>query len=264
MTGTPAQTATQADEAAVDGEVAGAAGADTDGLDPAQRAARSRRRRRRIAGVAAVGFVATWWVGWGSPATLVEHVVVSAPRGISEESVRLASGISAQDHVPAVQEDEVREAIMAALPAVADVDVTRSLPSTIRVEVTARTPMAAVVAGKGFHVMDAEGVLYDKVKSAKRLPVIRARTDVGREAARVVLLAVPEDLRKKVKRVSAKTRDDVTLTLRGGSTVRWGSPEDSALKAQVLAGLSAVNARKYDVSVPLLPTTSRPIEEDED
>lgn len=223
-----------------------------------------RRRRRRIAIGVVLGTAAAWYLGYSSPVTLVEHVVVTAPRGISEESVRLASGISADDHVPAVDSDTVRLAIMTALPAVADVSVTHSLPSTIRLEVTARTPLAALQEGNGFYILDAQGVIYDKVKNSKRLPVIRARTEVGREAARGVLLALPDDLRKRVTRVAAGTADDVTLTLRGGATVRWGNVADSELKARVLAGLSGVKARRYDVSAPLLPTTSKPIEESED
>jgi cell division protein FtsQ len=222
----------------------------------ARRRPRTRRQRRRIAAACAVGLVAVGWVGWASPATLVEHVVVEAPRGLSEDAIRLASGISAHDHVPAVDAERVRLAVMTAIPAVADVDVSRSLPHTIRLEVTARTPFAAVDAGKGYYVMDAEGVVYDKVASAKKLAVIKARTEVGREAARAVLLSLPEDLRSDVRRVTAKTRDDVVLLLRDGATVRWGSAEEAALKARVLAGLVAVKATTYDVSAPLLPTTS--------
>jgi cell division protein FtsQ len=226
----------------------------------ASRRSRVRRRRGIALGAAAAG-LAAWWVGWASPVTVVEHVVVQAPRGISEESIRLASGISAQDHVPAVDAEAVRVAIMSAIPAVADVRLARSLPKTIRLEVIAREPFAAVQQGTGFYLMDAEGVVYDKVKSAKRLPVIRSSTDVGRQTARTVLVALPGDLRARVAKVSARTRDDVTLTLRGGATVRWGSPDGSELKARVLAGLAAVESRRYDVSAPLLPTTSGPVDE---
>ncbi len=213
-----------------------------------------RRRRLLLAGAAGLGFV--YWVGWQSPLTLVEHVVVDAPRGISAESVRLASGISAADRVPAVDAGAVRLGIMTAIPAVADVQLERSLPDTVRLRVTGRTPLAVVEAGKGFYVMDAEGVVYDRVAKAKDLPVIRARTDAQREIARGVLRAIPEDLRSKVTRITARSRDNVTLGLRGGATVRWGGVEDSDLKARVLAGLTAVKATRYDVSAPLLPTTS--------
>ncbi len=222
---------------------------------PARRAAHPRRRRRMVlAGVAGLGLV--YWVGWQSPVTLVEHVVVDAPRGLSAESIRLASGISAADRVPSVDAEAVRLSIMTAIPAVADVQLERSLPDTIGLTVTARTPLAAVEAGKGFYVMDSQGVVYDRVARAKDLPVIRARTDAEREIARGVLLAIPEDLRAKVTRITAKSRDNVTLGLRGGATVRWGGVEDSDLKARVLAGLTAVKATRYDVSAPLLPTTS--------
>ena len=222
---------------------------------PARRSAHPRRRRRiLLAGAAGLGLV--YWVGWQSSLTLVEHVVVDAPRGISAESIRLASGISAADRVPAVDQAAVRLGIMTAIPAVADVRLERSLPDTIRLEVTARTPFAAVEAGKGFFVMDAQGVVYDKVARARDLPVIKARTDAEREIASGILLAIPEDLRAKVTHITAKSRDNVTLGLRGGATVRWGGVEDSDLKARVLAGLTAVKATRYDVSAPLLPTTS--------
>jgi cell division protein FtsQ len=195
-------------------------------------------------------------VGWQSPVTVVGHVVVDAPRGISAESVRLSSGISAADRVPSVDAQAVRLGIMTAIPAVADVQLERSLPDTIRLVVTARTPLAAVEDGKGFYVMDGEGVVYDRVGKAKGLPVVKARTDADREVARGVLLAIPEDLRTRVTRMTVRSRDNVTLELRGGATVRWGGVEDSDLKARVLAGLTAVKATKYDVSAPLLPTTS--------
>lgn len=223
------------------------------GNDP-DTAPRSRRRRRiALAGVVGLGLL--WSVGWHSPVTLVEHVVVDAPRGLSAESIRLASGISAADHVPAVDPDAVRAGIMTAIPAVAHVSVRRSLPHTIELEVTGRRPFAALAAGKGFHVMDEAGIVYDKVARAKAMPVISAGTDEIREIARNVLLVIPADLRKRVARVSARSRDNITFTLRSGATVRWGSIADSELKARVLAGLMEVKATRYDVSAPLLPTT---------
>lgn len=217
---------------------------------------RGPRRRRRLIAAGVVGVALTGWLAYASPLTLVQHVVVVAPHGMSADELRLASGIAASDHVPAVEADTIRNAIMSAMPAVGDVQVVRSLPHTVRLVVTARTPVAAVVADTGYSLMDAEGVLYDKVAAPKGLPVVAARTEVGQQTARAVLLSLPEDLRAKVTRVSARTRDDVALTLRSGATVRWGSADDAALKASVLAGLMAVRADRYDVSAPLLPTTT--------
>lgn len=214
------------------------------------------RRRRRIIVGTLVALMAVWWLGWHSPVTQVKHVVVHAPRGISEASIRLASGITTADHVPAVDAQAVRLALMTAIPAIADVEVGRTLPATLSLTVTAREPFAAVRAGRGFYVMDSGGVVFDKVAGAKDLPVITAASDVGRDASREVLLSMPASLRKDVRQVGAGTSDDVTLELRDGATVRWGSAEDAELKAGVLAGLVSVKATRYDVSAPLQPTTS--------
>jgi cell division protein FtsQ len=50
--------------------------------------------------------------------------------------------------------------------------------------------------------------------------------------------------------------DRVTLTMRGGGTVIWGSDAQSALKAKVLGTLLTHPAHTYDVSVPGQPVTS--------
>ena len=85
-----------------------APGVETDTADavpppaPAGRSGRRRRRRaehrgrRRFLVVTGTALVAgaVWWLGWASPVTLVEHVVVDAPHGISEKAVRKASGIA--------------------------------------------------------------------------------------------------------------------------------------------------------------------------
>ncbi len=213
-------------------------------------------RRRRAVLAVAVGAGALWWLGWHSPATLVDHVVVDSPRGISDQSIRLAAGISATDHVLSVDSQAVASAIASAIPAVDEVQVKRSLPGTVRLVVTARTPFAAVRSGAGYVVVDAQGVVFDRVKRAKNLPVIRARSSEDRQTARGLLSAVPDSLRRRISVVTAASRDDITLRLRGGAIVRWGSVEDSELKARVLEGLMAVDAARYDVSAPLLPTTA--------
>ena len=70
-----------------------------------------------------------------------------------------------------------------------------------------------------------------------------------------VLLALPSTLLKRIDTVTAQTSDDVTLTLTGGQSVVWGSVEQSALKAKVLAAVIAVGGTtmKYDVSAPNHP-----------
>jgi cell division protein FtsQ len=48
----------------------------------------------------------------------------------------------------------------------------------------------------------------------------------------------------------------VRLDLAGGALVKWGSAQDSATKAQVLAALLPHHAQVYDVTAPGFATTS--------
>lgn len=229
-----------------------------EGASEPQRAPDRRRQRPRRASLVAGALLtagALWWVGWASPVTLVQHVVVTAPRGISDAEVRRASGISAQDHVPAVDAAKVRANVLAALPAVAAVEVSRALPDTVKVTVTAREPLAVLPRGSTFVVIDAAGVPFGEMSSPKKLPVVEATSAAASEAVLTVLRSLPGELRSDVRRAVATTQQDVDLVLAGGAIVRWGNGDQAQLKARVLDGLRVVEATHYDVSAPLMPTT---------
>jgi cell division protein FtsQ len=67
---------------------------------------------------------------------------------------------------------------------------------------------------------------------------------------------LPEEIRRRVVGIEASTRNDVTLLLKNGSEVMWGSAEEADFKAEVLLVLLKVDARYYDVSSPGVPATS--------
>ncbi|MCU1514648.1 MAG: hypothetical protein JWO10_1738 [Microbacteriaceae bacterium] len=141
--------------------------------------------------------------------------------------------------------------------------VTESLPPhTLVIRIDERTPIASLATPSGFSVVDAAGVVIDSgTDRAAGLPIIDLGTatqdSAAFTAAVAVLITLPADLLAKVDRISALTRDDVTLILGGGQRVTWGSPDSSALKARVLAALVAAqggsSAVTYDVSAPLAP-----------
>ena len=70
-----------------------------------------------------------------------------------------------------------------------------------------------------------------------------------------VLRALPAPLRSRLDQVSAATADSITLELANGTTIIWGSAEQSELKAQVLVKLMERKHRIYDVSAPSSPVT---------
>ena len=71
----------------------------------------------------------------------------------------------------------------------------------------------------------------------------------------VLALGPSTDGTTALARRLAAADDRIRLELAGGRTVMWGSAEDSAEKAEVLAVLLGRDARQIDVSVPGRPTT---------
>jgi cell division protein FtsQ len=87
--------------------------------------------------------------------------------------------------------------------------------------------------------------------------VIEADDDVDAAAvaeAAAVVGRLPSALAARVRSVDVSTVDDIELLLRDGATVRWGSADGSATKADVLGALLTQHAASYDVSAPGRPT----------
>ena len=133
-------------------------------------------------------------------------------------------------------------------------------PDTLIIRIAERAPIATLATSTGFSVVDPAGIVIDSaVERQPGFPLIElgsaSTTSPAFTAAVGVLLALPSDLLKKVDTVTAQTSDDVTLVLTGGQSVVWGSAEQSALKAKVLAAVITVGGAttKYDVSAPNHP-----------
>jgi cell division protein FtsQ len=151
------------------------------------------------------------------------------------------------------------DARVGSLAEVRSVDVTRTWPDTVRIQVTERTAVAVVELAGRLRGLDADGVVFREYQRVPQgMPRIRpgsaAGTDALREAATVVS-ALPDDLATRVDHVEVTTIDQITLVMRDQRRVLWGSAEESELKAQVVDRLlAAQQASYYDVSVPGNPT----------
>jgi cell division protein FtsQ len=114
--------------------------------------------------------------------------------------------------------------------------------------------------GGRFHAMDSDGVLFrDYVRPPVGMPRVVSTAGTGSkalaEAARVIA-ALPAGLASRVDHVAVAGVDQVSLVMRGGALVTWGSDAQSDLKAQVLVRLLTRPAHRYDVSVPGQPVTA--------
>lgn len=215
--------------------------------------------RYGVAAVVALLLVCTGvWLVFFSPQLSVRHVRVSGEDLLSEARVRQAAAVPLGEQLATVDLASVSSRLRA-LAEVESVDVTREWPDTVRITLVERTAIAVVRFGETWRGLDAEGVAFRRYDSPpKDLPQVQASGSAGGDAlleAATVVSQMAPSLAAKVDHIEVETIDQIRLVLRSGRTVQWGSSEESARKAEVLAVLLESHpADTYDVSVPSNPT----------
>jgi cell division protein FtsQ len=204
--------------------------------------------------VAAVLVVVGWLFAFSS-VLAARTVQVRGTQILAVDDVRAAAGVRLGTPLARQDLQAVADRV-ATLKPVSRVDVTRSWPDTVVIEVRERTPLLAVGQPDGFLLIDASGTGYQTVPAAPA-GVLLTEADVtnGPLLSQLgsVAAAMPPDLRSKVKLAKAITADGIRLTLTDGDVVLWGSAEQSSLKAQVLTSLLKQRGTTYDVSAPHSP-----------
>jgi cell division protein FtsQ len=201
----------------------------------------------------------SFWAVFFSSWLAVSGVEVAGASRLSAADVRSAAEVTAGEPLARVDLDKVR-ARVEALATVKSADVTREWPDHVLVRVEERVAVAVVEIGGRIRGMDASGVVFrDYPRAPAALPRVRTSTDTRsdalEEAARVVGV-LPAEVSRLVDHVEVQTVDQISLVLRDGRTVAWGSADESGLKARVLAVLLRQPAKTYDVTVPAQPTTA--------
>lgn len=223
----------------------------------------SRRRvlvRRWVALLIVIGAGAFVVALYFTPLLGVGSVDVTGVPAAIQDQVRTAADV--RDGTPMLRlETGAIATRVRALPIVSSVDVSRQWPSTVRIDITVRTPVGVFTGPGGVHLVDATGFDYAVVAQAPPgLPVIQlpkvAPDDPRTQAVVKVLGSLPVQLRPRVIAIGAQTPGGVQLAIAGGKTVVWGDADNAARKAAVLAALLTQPGKVYDVSAPDLPTIS--------
>lgn len=234
---------------------------------------RARRRllRRHLyllcAGVATLLGVA--WLLLLSPVLALDPLEVEITGADTVVAVGDVEGVVAEragTPLPRLDTVRLRDRVLD-VPGVREARVTRVWPRGLHVALVAREPVAAVPeaaggADAGFALLDVEGIKVGRADVAPDgLPVVSVPVGDERTLSAVltVLQALPPELQAQVAAVSAETRDTVSMVLRDGARVEWGSAQQASLKIAVLTALRAApasaGASVFDVSAPTLPIT---------
>lgn len=214
---------------------------------------------RRTIGTAAVMLAATGVLGWlvfYSDALAVNTIEVQGAHALSVATVKDVLAIP--DGTPLARVDlSAAEAALENITQIESAIVTRDWPSTLVVEITERTAVAAVELDGTTWLVDRFGIRFAQVSVVPEGVVSLQVTAAGREeqataAAIEVLQALDPGIRGVLIQITASSPTSIELELTDHRTVLWGGPENSVRKSQILTGLLAggVLGTVYDVSSP--------------
>ncbi len=193
-----------------------------------------------------------WWLVWQSTVLAITEVRVVGVDGKGRQQVLASASVPIGRPLAAFDAEATSEQV-GRIAWVRSATAERSWPREVLITVDLRTALA-VDADTG-EAVDAGGVRFTPVDGAlDGLPIVRG-SEKGRAEAMRALAEMPAGLVSRITSISANGRDDIHLVLTSGSGVRWGSAEQTLLKAEVLGALLTRKAVLYDVSAPLMPTT---------
>lgn len=215
--------------------------------------------RRPIISAVAVVLVTAFGLGWlvfYSSVLALKTIEVDGTHAMSPATVQQVLAIP--EGTPLARVDLIAaETALENVTQIESASVTRDWPSTLVVQITERTALAAVEVDGTTWLVDRFGVRFAQVSALPEGVVPLQVTDADRDdaataAAIQVLQALDPPIRDILVQVIAASPTAIELELTAGRTVLWGSPENSVRKAQILTGLLAggVVGTVYDVSSP--------------
>lgn len=220
-----------------------------------------RSRRRRVVWSVVLGsfvaLVVVIAVGAYSPLMALREVRVEGAVRIPAADVQAAFAETLGTPLPLIASADVLAAL-SNFPLIETYSTETIPPGTLVVRIVERVPVGVIDTGDGLELVDAAGVVIDRpTERPEGQPLITAEGGVAGEgfrAAAAVIRSLPAEVRSQLVGASAATADDVRLELSSGATVVWGSSEESAQKAAVLAQLMVAAppeaVDEYDVSSP--------------
>lgn len=196
-------------------------------------------RRATVIASVAVALVAGAFFASRTSLLDARRIEVSGGDHVHRAELVAIAGVSKDTNVLWFDEGAA-ERRLEAQPWIADADVSASLPLTIEIAVTERTPVAVMGGGTG-SLIAGDGTALGGTTRDGTLPTIELGTVTTAEgqppspvgAARA-LGTMPTALRSKVTRVRVMLDGTLELRLKGGTTVRFGTPDDAARKVQTI------------------------------
>lgn len=232
----------------------------TDATSRLRRRRKGGRRRRVLLILGGVGALlvvgALVWLLLFSSVLAVRTVQVRGTALLTPEAVTTAAEVPIGQPLARLDERRIAERV-AALPPVDHVNVRRDWPSTVTITVTERVPVFAIGQGDRATLVDAKGAVFVGPRPDGLIEGLGDLDDPRTLAgAATVVQSLPVELREQADLVRFTSRDAITVHLKGGREIFFGSADQAELKCKVAAALIHSTAAKHvDVSAPSRPST---------
>ncbi len=230
------------------------------GAESAKPTARGAVRGLRVALITVLAVALTVGLGlilYFTPLMSAREVAVDGAGVVKADEVLGIAKVKLGTPLLQINTNEVADRV-ATIRRVASARVQREYPSTLRITVVERVPVAVKDFPDGPHLYDRDGVDFATAPPPPALPYLDVDSpgpsDPPTQAALAVLTTLAPEVAGQVGRVAAPSVASITLTLTDGREVVWGTNDRTAEKAKKLAALLTQPGRIYDVSSPDLPT----------
>ena len=201
-----------------------------------------------------------------TPILAVQKITVTGEEKVPEELIQAALKGYLGKPLPMISSQSVADDL-AKFQLIESIAVVSQPPHELRVKIVERTPISIVVKDGVEFLYDPSGIRLGVANGSEKLPTIiitgDPKTSKNYTQAIDVLLALPASLLEKIEFIQAKTRDNVTMRLRGNArqTIIWGDSSQAALKSRVLKVLLFKTPARipatFDVSSPQTPSVIR-------
>jgi cell division protein FtsQ len=202
-----------------------------------------------------------------SPIFRARSILITGDIALGERRILRLAGVRAGANVFHLDTAEA-ERRLEGDPRIEHATVIRRLPSTVRITIVERVPVAIVADPAGTATLvGGDGATLGPATDASRLPLLARAdgmaTDPGSlRPGAAASAAMPAALRAQVETILTLADGSLRLSMRDGVSVSYGPPDDLAAKARSAQALlrwaagQGVALASIDVSVPGAPTAT--------
>jgi cell division protein FtsQ len=218
-----------------------------------------RRAQRVVLGAVAVAAIGLGGFALSRTSLLdAHHIRVIGNHHLSAGQVERLAGISGKTNVLWMNAGSVTERLMTD-PWISSASVGRNLPWTVSIDISERVPVGIEGSGADARLVASDGTILGRPGGAARLPKLASGAGSVKDAA-LTLASFPSNLLKDVASATGSAGSTVTILLKGGTKVDFGTVDQAVSKVQALgavldwAAARHVGVLSVDVSAPSAPT----------